>query len=60
LDKIRALEIIIVTGREDTLLQSNMELSQELHKQGICHQFHIWDEEAHRARYWRQMAYHYL
>lgn len=60
LDRMRALEIIIVIGHEDTLLWSNIQLSQELYKQGILHQFYIWDGEAHRARYWRQMAYLYL
>ena len=60
LDKLRSLDVTIVIGREDVLLESNIELSQKLHDRAIPHQLHVWEEEAHRARYWRQMARRYL
>lgn len=60
LDKIRKLEVIIVTGKEDILADNNCHLSQALWDKGIWHRFDIWEGEAHRARYWRQMVQHYL
>lgn len=60
LEQIHKLEIIITIGREDMLLQSNQNLSHDLWEKGISHQFHIWEEEAHQARYWRKMVRHYI
>ncbi|MBN2894374.1 MAG: esterase family protein [Campylobacterales bacterium] len=60
LSRIRELEIIIAIGRDDVLLQNNLELSQAMSRQNIRHHLYIWDEEAHRSRYWRQMVKHYL
>lgn len=60
LEQLRRLEIIITIGRDDVLLENNQKLSQNLWDKGVWHQFHIWDEEAHRARYWRKMVRHYM
>jgi esterase/lipase superfamily enzyme len=60
LDAIRRLDITIAIGREDVLLENNIRLSQDLSSKGIHHHLFIWDEEAHRPRYWRQMARLYL
>lgn len=60
LDAIRKLDIIIVTGHEDALNENNRRLSTAMWDKGIWHRFDIWDGEAHRARYWRQMVQHYL
>jgi esterase/lipase superfamily enzyme len=35
-------------------------LSRLLTEKGICHQFLIWNGEAHRPRCWRRMARLYL
>lgn len=60
LAKNRKQEIIFTIGREDALLDNNRDLSQKLWEKGIWHRFDIWEEEAHRARYWRKMAPIYL
>lgn len=60
LDTLRALEIIITIGEDDVLLENNRKLSRDLWDKGIEHQFYVWGDEAHRARYWRQMAHMYL
>lgn len=60
LSALRRLEIIIVSGQEDVLLENNVRLSEALWSKGIGHRFDIWEEEAHRPRYWRKMAQMYL
>lgn len=60
LDQIRKLEIIFTIGREDQFLSNNQAFSNLLWAKSIHHQFIIWEEEAHRARYWRKMVRHYL
>ena len=60
LEAIRRMEIIMTTGEHDAFVQNNREFSEVLWKKGIDHQFAIWGEEAHRARYWRQMIPHYF
>ncbi len=60
LEKIRNLEIIFTIGNEDQFLSNNEAFSDQLWLKSIQHQFIRWDEEAHRARYWRKMVRHYL
>jgi len=60
LNRLRKLELVIVSGQEDVLLENNIKLSETLWSKGIWHRFDIWEEEAHRARYWRKMAQMYL
>lgn len=60
LNVLRRLEIIIVSGQEDVLLENNIKLSEALWSKGIGHRFEVWEGEAHRSRYWRRMAQMYL
>jgi len=60
LEQLRRLEIILTAGREDILLGNNQELSRLFWEKGISHQLYVWEGEAHRARYWREMVRHYL
>lgn len=60
LQQLRGMEITLVIGREDTFLDNNRHLSNSLHQLNVPHQFYIWDDEAHRPRYWREMVKIYL
>ncbi|PSL30320.1 esterase family protein [Dyadobacter jiangsuensis] len=60
LRQLREMEITLVIGREDTFLDNNRHLSDSLHQLSVPHQFYIWDDEAHRPRYWREMVKIYL
>ncbi|WP_353720529.1 alpha/beta fold hydrolase [Dyadobacter sp. 676] len=60
LRQLRELDITLVIGREDTFLENNQHLSYSLRQIDVPHQLHIWDEEAHRPRYWREMVKIYL
>lgn len=60
LDNIRKLEIIIATGEADILADNNRHLSHALWEKGIWHRFDVWEGEAHRAKYWREMVPLYL
>ncbi|MDX2302351.1 MAG: alpha/beta hydrolase-fold protein [Microscillaceae bacterium] len=60
LESIRKLDIILVIGQEDAFLDNNRDLSEKLWNKGIWHALHIWDEEAHKARYWRKMVQLYV
>ena len=54
------MDIILAIGKEDPFLESNYTLSNILNEKGISHQFYEWDEEAHKARYWRKMVQIYF
>jgi esterase/lipase superfamily enzyme len=60
LNQLRQLDITIVIGRDDPFLPDNEQLSASLNAIGVPHHFYIWNEEAHRPRYWRQMVKLYL
>ena len=60
LQQLREMEITLVIGREDTFLDNNRHLSDSLNQLSVPHQFYIWDDEAHRPRYWREMVKLYL
>lgn len=60
LSHLRKLRITLVVGREDPFLENNLLLSNALAGKEIPHAFHVWDEEAHRPRYWRLMMQMYL
>ena len=60
LEELRKLDITLVIGREDSFLANNEQLSASLNQIGVPHQFYIWEEEAHRPRYWREMVKLYL
>jgi esterase/lipase superfamily enzyme len=60
LNGLRKIEIVLAIGQDDILLDSNRMLSWKLAEKGIKTYLHVWDEEAHRARFWRQMVNNYL
>lgn len=60
LSELRRLEVLFVIGRQDVFLPNNQQLAAILSEKSIPHQFYIWDDEAHRPRYWRSMVRLYL
>jgi esterase/lipase superfamily enzyme len=60
LDAMRRVDIVMAVGEHDPFHESNRLLSDALASKGIGHRLAIWPGEAHRARYWREMAPHYL
>jgi esterase/lipase superfamily enzyme len=60
LNCLRKIEIVLAIGQDDILLDSNRMLGWKLAEKGIKTYLHVWDEEAHRARFWRQMVNNYL
>jgi esterase/lipase superfamily enzyme len=60
LDAMRKLEIIIAIGEEDPFLPGNQQFHDTFLQKELPHQFYIWDGNAHRPRYWRQMVSVYL
>lgn len=60
LQSLRKMNIIIVVGEEDPFLNNNQQLIGNLYRQDIYPEFFVWNEEAHRPRYWRQMVQLYL
>jgi len=60
LKQLRKLDITMVIGREDSFLPDNQKLSASLNQIEVPHQLHIWEEEAHKPRYWREMVKLYL
>lgn len=60
LGHLRRLDITIVIGEEDPFRGNNEHLSGILRGKGVRHNFHLWNERAHRAYYWRRMVPLYL
>lgn len=60
LNALRKLKVVLAIGREDPFYQNNTHLEQELRNKKIDAEFYVWNEEAHRPRYWRQMVQLYL
>lgn len=56
LQALRAMDIILVIGREDPFLENNRCLSRILREKGVWNALHEWDGRAHRGSYWRKMA----
>jgi esterase/lipase superfamily enzyme len=54
------MDIVLVIGKEDVFLASNFLLSGILRDKGISHQLYEWEEETHKARYWRAMVKIYI
>ncbi|MDB4297714.1 alpha/beta hydrolase-fold protein [Flavobacteriaceae bacterium] len=57
---INNMDVVLAIGKEDTFLYSNHKLKSILDEKGISYQYYEWNEEAHRARYWRQMVKLYI
>jgi len=60
LDAIRSIEIILAIGETDPFLSNNLEFNQLLWTKGVPNKLFIWDNYAHRPRYWKQMVQLYL
>lgn len=60
LNALRKLKVVLAIGREDPFFQNNTHFEQELRNKKIDADLFVWDEEAHRPRYWRQMVQLYL
>ncbi|RXP52263.1 esterase [Lutibacter sp. HS1-25] len=60
IEQIKKMDIILTVGREDQFLESNRKLSGILDEKKIRHQLILWDEEAHKPRYWQKMVTIYL
>jgi esterase/lipase superfamily enzyme len=56
IERLRRLEIVLAVGESDPFYSSNQALSRDLWDKGIGHLLAVWGGEAHRARFWRQMA----
>jgi esterase/lipase superfamily enzyme len=60
LGAMRRMDITLAVGEHDPFHESNRILSRALAGKGIPHRLAIWPGEAHRPRYWREMAPRYL
>jgi esterase/lipase superfamily enzyme len=60
LNQLRKLKVIIAIGKEDPFFPNNIHLEQALRSKSLDPEFYIWNEEAHRPRYWRHMVQLYL
>jgi esterase/lipase superfamily enzyme len=60
LDDLKKMEIIFAIGRDDPFLENNKHLSSALWEKGIWNALHIWEGEAHKAKYWKKMVNAYL
>lgn len=60
IQSLKNLEIILAVGKEDPFYESNLQLSQALWNKEIWNALYVWEGEAHKARYWRQMAQQFL
>jgi esterase/lipase superfamily enzyme len=60
LDEIKKLDITIVIGNEDPFLKNNEHFACTLFDKELNTNFIVWNEEAHRAFYWRRMVQLYL
>jgi esterase/lipase superfamily enzyme len=56
LKALKAMDIILVIGKEDPFLENNRHLSRILWEKGIWNALHEWDGRAHQGHYWRKMA----
>jgi esterase/lipase superfamily enzyme len=60
INQLKRMEIIMVIGEDDVFLENNRNFSSMLWDEGIWNALHIWHEEAHKPRYWREMLNQYL
>ncbi|HEX8607441.1 MAG TPA: alpha/beta hydrolase-fold protein [Pedobacter sp.] len=60
LNALRSLEFIIAIGETDPFFESNIEFRDLLWSKNISNQCHVWNSDAHKPRYWRQMLPLYL
>jgi esterase/lipase superfamily enzyme len=60
LRELNRMDIMLAIGKEDLFLASNFLLSGILKSKGVSHCLYEWEEEAHKARYWREMVKIYI
>lgn len=60
LNEIRNIDFIFAVGNDDPCLPCNKYLSSILSEKHINNHLYIWEDEAHKAHYWRKMAPIYL
>lgn len=60
LSAIRNMEIILAIGQDDAFLTNNQEFSALLWEKAVNNQLYLWENEAHKPYYWRQMVQLYL
>ena len=60
IEQLDKMDILLAIGKEVSFLDSNYKLSNIFNEKGISHNLYLWDEEAHRARYWRKMVQIYF
>lgn len=60
LERLRAMDIVLVVGAEDPFIANNRHLSAVLASKGIGHRLEIWDGRAHRGSAWRKMVEIYV
>jgi len=58
--ELKKMDIILAIGKEDSFLDSNYVLKNILEEKKIGYKLYEWDEEAHKARYWRKMVQIYF
>lgn len=60
INDLKKLEIDLVVGLEDPFYSNNKFLHETLLRKGISNTLSIWEGEAHRSAYWREMVKCYL
>jgi esterase/lipase superfamily enzyme len=60
LRQLRRVSVTLAIGEDDPFFENNVLLTRALAAKKIPHELHVWCDEAHRFRYWRQMARIYL
>ncbi len=56
LSHLRSMDIVLVIGQEDPFINNNRYLGSILSDKQIPHNLVIWNDRAHSAPYWRNMA----
>ena len=60
LGSVRSLELILAIGEADPFYDANIEFSKLLWRKNIQNQCYVWDGDAHKPYYWKQMLPLYL
>jgi esterase/lipase superfamily enzyme len=60
LELMKRMEIILAVGKEDPFYECNRHLSQSLWHKDVWNALYVWEGEAHKAKYWRQMVQQFL
>jgi esterase/lipase superfamily enzyme len=60
LEAMKQIEFVFAIGETDPFICNNHEFSNLLWNKGIPNQLYVWENYAHRPRYWKQMVQLYL